>query len=161
MRCAAFFSAPANLADKTIGDVALGDDGRVYAVTLDNSGTSCWTCIEDEDMSTIIVALLRTIKWSAVMQQRACLSGGADVPFHAGAKDVGRKPARRKKTAYKGHIGKVLRELAVSHPDMPRKERMRMAVNSWKEVRKDKSSMDPTDKFTMRQSPVHAPVEPT
>lgn len=112
------------LADKTVGDVAVGEDGRMYAVTLGNSGQTCWTCIEGGtmDVPSIILALLKTIKWSAHYQHQ-----------HAG---VLQRPAtavpKRRKTAYNQHIGRVLRHLAATRSDMPRKQRMRLAVDSWK-----------------------------
>lgn len=113
----------------TIGDVAVGEDGKLYAVMLDNSGTTCWVCIEDADMSSIIAALLRTIKWSTHMAKMTAVDAEK-------VSSVG----KRKKTAYNRHIGKTLKDLAVSHPDMPRKERMRIAVTSWKDI-KDKSEL--------------------
>jgi hypothetical protein len=138
----AVFSAPPGLAGRTLGDVAIGEDGKMYSVALDNSGEPCWICLEEDNMSSLIVSILRTIKWSATM---ALVSKDAKQQQGVGKDSQVQQPqqqGKRKKTAYNRHIGKVLRELSVSHPSMPRKERMRIAVNSWKDV-KDKRESEP------------------
>lgn len=127
------------IADKTIGDVTVGEDGRTYAVTLDNSGQTCWTCVDDtNNLPAIIISLLKTIKWSAHY--------GSNCSYNKDAIDPSiSKASKRKKTAYNQHIGQILRELASKHPTMPRKERMRIAVDSWKSLKSDDSSS--TSKF--------------
>ena len=149
------FSVPPSLAGKTIGDVALGDDGRMYAVTLDNSGTACWTCIEDSNLPSIIISLLRTIKWSTSMYHDKSAVQNPD----ASDKCV-KSVTKRKKTAYNRHIGNVLTELSRTHPDMPRRERMRIAVNSWKDVKMNKMLTPPSQQdsaFTQRTTPTGDP----
>lgn len=149
------FSVPSVLTGRTIGDVALGEDGRMYAVTLDNAGMACWTCIEDDNITSIIVSLLRTIKWSASMYQNQVPAGTNAANNAADAAVTNANPTKRKKTAYNRHIGLVLTELSKTHPDMARRERMRIAVNSWKDVKKSKLA-DPNiqdSAFTQRTAP--------
>lgn len=122
---------PASSAQRHVGDVTIGEDGRMYAVTLDNSGRFVWTCIDvDENMQAIMVALLKTIKWSA-HYYNMLKSPSGDWLSQQQQNSAAGKP-RRKKTAYNKHIGEVLRSLAKNEPTMPRKERMRVAVASWK-----------------------------
>lgn len=112
----------------TVGDVTVGEDGRIYAMTLDNSGQLVWTCIDvDHNMQAILISLLKTIKWSA--HHHSTTRRAAEI---FGKNDSATPKTRRKKTAYNKHIGDVLRRLAQSDPNMPRKERMRIAVDSWK-----------------------------
>lgn len=146
MKYAVFPSPSSNTGDHTIGDVALGDDGKMYAVTLDNSGNTCWTCIDDGNISSVIVSLLRTIKWSVMMslQQK--------VDMLQCIEQNQKKQVKRKKTAYNKHIGNVLKELSKTHPTMPRKQRMQIAVNSWKDV-KDKSALLEPDCPSLRVTP--------
>lgn len=118
-----------SLEEKNIGDVSISDDGRLYAVTLNNVGKPCWTCLEnDGNISAIIIALLKTIRWSSYYYRN---HGDMFNRENTALQSVNVMP-KRKKTQYNSHIGTVLKELAVSHPDMPRKERMRIAVDSWK-----------------------------
>jgi hypothetical protein len=104
----------------SLGDVYVGEDGAAFATVLDNAGNPHKICIEPEHFSSVVISLLRTIKW--------VVRSFAHRPPAQSSKGV------RKTSLYNIHISKELRRMSSDHPEMSRADRMRHAVNSWKDV---------------------------
>lgn len=106
-----------------VGDVHREEDGDLFVCMLDSIGKPVWinlsTC--SEELQAILITILKTCR---VMCTPQSLTESRAVS----------STKQRRKTAYNWHISQVLRTLARCHPDMVRADRMRAAVNSWKEL---------------------------
>lgn len=153
------------MSQRNIGDVTRGEDGMLYVTTLDNSGKPTWTCMDvDDSLQAILISMLKTIKWSAYYHntlrgpsdvfQKNDWQGGAVAATAAASVSAAASSSKRKKTIYNQHIGGVLRSLAQNSPNMPRRERMRIAVETWKKI--SSAANNDADKREASSSVLHA-----
>lgn len=106
---------------ETLGEVHETCDGYLVISLLDSHGRGILVPLENWE--SVIVSVAKTLRF---LVELVGLSQSQSKP---------KKDISRKKSLYNAFVGRRLRELAVSDPLMPRKERMRTAVTEYGDVK--------------------------
>jgi hypothetical protein len=111
-----------------LGDVMESDTGELHVSLLDNVGRAVWIPLACENgLSSLVICLARTCRF---LSRSPAPTASAS------------KSPHRKKTVYNEHIKHVLLHLSNSKSPLGRSDRMRLAVQSWKDLQATKPAND-------------------